>query len=380
MGNSNSLYDQQVKADVRNRILRHAVNALTSDRSESPVVSIDRFNRGLEYCIDFIRRHARQDIRPHLEAPAAFWGALQESRVGVRSPVDLNVLFLCGPNPLNDFQVLMGLGIPPQNVWAVEGGTNEFDNAVKELRTAELPVNIDKGALHEFFEVVPQQFDLVYFDACGPLFGGKPKTAQVLRELFINQRLAPLSVLITNFSQANADGNHTDEWLCRMAVWYAARFREPCSSPFELPERRLEFPAYAKFVGKNLGDYYSDFVSRFTIEFASLLLPWWRVSALPAARREYFASREKLAQAIDDSMSVPTKIDLETLSDGFGTGSLCRVLSTTMGDTAGRDGSWRAMIQCDSLFCKDTIRGQKLSDSVKVISLVRSFYESYQMG
>ena len=43
--------------------------------------------------------------------------------------------------------------------------------------------------------------------------------------------------------------------------------------------RREDFENdYWQHVAKNLDDYYSNFVSRFVIEFAGLLMPLWRVS------------------------------------------------------------------------------------------------------
>jgi hypothetical protein len=70
-----------------------------------------------------------------------------------------------------------------------------------------------------------------------------------------------------------------DLWSKRLGSWF---FTRDGWEDFEND--------YWQHVAKNLDDYYSNFVSRFVIEFAGLLMPWWRVSALDGARREYFAT------------------------------------------------------------------------------------------
>ena len=88
----------------------------------------------------------------------------------------------------------------------MESDKEVFKQAVESLFVSGYGIKIYRGSLQQFFEIVPQQFDIVYFDACGPLPSPKPRTLDVLRQLFERQRLTPLSVLITNFSQANQDG------------------------------------------------------------------------------------------------------------------------------------------------------------------------------
>src|SRR4051812_45821572 len=113
-------YDQPDKNAVRLLVLRTAVEALTTDRSDSPVVAVAYFDKLLDYCCRFFAKHGGQDIRPILQEPLELWRDLHSARVGHRKAIDLNVLILCGPCPLADFKALIDLGVPPQNVWAVE--------------------------------------------------------------------------------------------------------------------------------------------------------------------------------------------------------------------------------------------------------------------
>jgi len=274
----------------------------------------------LKYSQQFIAQYGKVDISSYIAEQVDNWHSLHYSRVGRKKPEELNVLFLCGPNPSNDIQMLRDLGVSLHNIWAIEGDANAYEMAKKELIEVGLPVKLHRGSLQEFFAVVPQTFDIVYFDACGPLFGGKPNTIHVLRELFVNQRLTPLSALITNFSAANQDAQHPDMWSKRLASWYAARYEEPVAFDGEIFDRTQEINRYLQHINENLHEYYSDFISRFIIEFSSQLLPWWRVYALPAAKREYFAEPKLLDAAVKASMKLPNveEIDLDNIFANFG--------------------------------------------------------------
>lgn len=94
-------YRQPVKRKVRETVLRHAVETLTGQRESSPLVTIDKFDRLTEY---WIRQFAlaKKDLREPMAMINAQWKAVHASRVGQRAPSDLKVLFLCGPEPLND--------------------------------------------------------------------------------------------------------------------------------------------------------------------------------------------------------------------------------------------------------------------------------------
>jgi protein-L-isoaspartate O-methyltransferase len=86
------------------------------------------------------------------------------------------VLYLCGPEPRNDLEVLLRLGVDPQNVWAIESDKILYDAAVKQLVEDEFYIRVHHGSLETFFEITNEIFDIVYIDACGPLPSGRPST------------------------------------------------------------------------------------------------------------------------------------------------------------------------------------------------------------
>src|SRR5205807_1774805 len=158
-----------------------------------------------DYCCRYLDEHcgvqAHDDVKPHVDS----WLELHRSRVGVKKPCDLQVLFLAGPDPTNDLMTFRQHGITFENICAIESDKGTFAKAVRAAGQQRIRVKLHRGSLQSFFAVVPQQFDIVYFDTTAPLFGGDPNTIQVIRELFLNQRLSPLAVLVTNFAEATKD-------------------------------------------------------------------------------------------------------------------------------------------------------------------------------
>lgn len=285
-------YRSPIKNEARGKALYHAVECLTQYRDKSVIVPLDQFEKTVEYVCDELDQLFPVPHKQAAEHRAAF-ARLHRARVGRKSPAELMVLFLAGPKPSNDIRVLQELGIPLEIMWAIEGSKDVFKETIEDLQGKGLGIRIYRGNLADFLEMVPQQFDIVYYDSCSPLLGGTPNTIGVLRKLFVNQRLAPLSVLITNFSEA---GWRTDTkvWAKRLGTWTALRQSE--EPPQELEEHFEEIEG-------DLPNYYGKFITKFLVEFAGQLLPWWRAVALPGVQREFFSSEK----ALDDALRVETE-------------------------------------------------------------------------
>lgn len=158
MSEENNTYRQPVKRKVRETVLRHAVESLTRKRESSPLVTIDRFDLLTDYCIRQFAL-AKKNIREPMAIIDAQWKAVHASRVG------------CGPEPLNDLTELTDLGLPAENVWAIEGDRKTHRAAADQLQKAGIPIKLHLGSLHEFLTVVPEQFDICIsgFDRRRPL-------------------------------------------------------------------------------------------------------------------------------------------------------------------------------------------------------------------
>ncbi len=357
MNPSEERYDQPEKQEARRLALFHAVESLTIYRDSSPVVTLDHFQRAMKYICDSLAEYSRFPV-PHeqVKEKSQAFAELHISRVGSKKPSELQVLFLSGGQPTNDLEILIDLGVRPENIWAVEADKEIFDKAVDNLFECGYGIKIHRGGLQQFFEIVPQQFDIVYFDACGPLPSAKPSTLTVLRQLFERQRLTPLSVLITNFCQANQDGHSLEAWANRLGSWLFMR------DGYEDWDHD-----YWKHVASNLDACYSDFVTRFVIEFAGLLMPWWRVAALDGSRREYFApdfaEKIELAPFHEERLTIERAPEAIFSQDAFP--EYRRVMECLREKTRKEDALHR-------LFYEEALNKVKLSDAVWLAYALRN--------
>ncbi len=362
MNHGEEQYSEPEKKQARRLALYHAVESLTSHRCTSPVITLEHFRLGMKFVCDSIEETNQKDYTcfpvPHeqVKEKATAFEELHESRIGKRQAGDLQVLFLCGPEPMNDLEVMLELGIRPENVWAVESEKEAFQQAIENLSVSGYGIKLYRGNLQQFFEVVPQQFDIVYFDACGPLPSRQSRTLDVLRQLFERQRMTPLSVLITNFSQANQDGENMELWSKRLGSWFFTR------DGWEDFENN-----YWEHVARNLDKYYDDFVSKFVIEFAGLLMPWWRVSALDGARREYFATavsgQINMSPFHEERRNHEAKPEAMFFQDSFP--AYRRVLESIQENLPKGDPLRR-------LFCDEVINNVKLMDAVWLAYCLRN--------
>lgn len=359
MDPSEQSYTQPEKNLVRERIISASVKALTSERASSPVVPVDVFHKTIEYASRFLAEHGgiyvEDDLKPHV----ANWVALHGSRVGTKKPSELQVLFLAGPDPTNDLMEFRKCGVSYENIWAIESDKDNFGKAVKALERQGIRVKLHRGSLQTFFALVPQQFDIVYFDATAPLFGGEPNTINVIRELVLNQRLAPLSVLVTNFAEPNKDGKSAAIWGKRLGTWaYANGTMDTWTE---------QFPEFVDgHVLPQLPQVYGEFVTKFLIRFCSQLVPWWRAVALPGSKREYFSKEGKLAEAAQSAATTYEMFSHE----------LYPLLRTVLFASDYLD---KGDMMSRLLFV-ESLESTKLGDAVKIVSLIRTFYEQHFDG
>ena len=158
-------YDQPEKKQARWLALCHAVESLTTYRESSPVVTLDHFRRGMNYICDSLEKTNKAGYTcfpvPHeqVKEKSKAFEELHATRVGKKQAGELQVLFLCGPEPMNDLEVMLELGIRPENIWAVESDREVFKQAVESLFVSGYGIKIYRGSLQQFLEIVPQQFE-----------------------------------------------------------------------------------------------------------------------------------------------------------------------------------------------------------------------------
>lgn len=293
-------YDQKEKNIARERLIVHAIKSLTENRSKCTLVNKQHMYEMLDNFIDLIAIYVIKkgkyfDIKSYKEKIIQEWNMLYEAKNEDKKPHQLKVLYLAGDQPTNDLKVLLENGVKPYNIWAVEVKKDPFKKAVEDLKEKKHYIRLHKGSLKSFLESYPENFDIIYFDACSPLFSNEHNPIYVLKELFINRRLTSLSALITNFSEP--DSPLYEEWSKTMACWYAVRTNDCPTSTFEgefadVDFRVNEIKEYSEFIARKIPEYYSDFIRRFIPSLASEIIPFLKVNTFKSISSKFFKSNE----------------------------------------------------------------------------------------
>ncbi len=300
-------YRQPIKQVVRERVLPCAIRMLTSDRKTAPLVLEEELSQIIEFVLGgFGQGNLTKELREEYDR----WCEAYRNKIGMKKPSDIKVLYLCGPEPSNDLKVLIDNGIDPNNVWAVEAKERDFSRATSELQQCNIPVKAHHGNLSEFFEVYPESFDLVYYDACGPFLGNKPNTLDPILKLLAFSRLEPIAVLITNFSET--PNEMKDRLSAVLAAYFRFRHRD---LPKAFWDAGLD-PAICeaddmqikRLIASDPEPFYSDFITHFLVDLARYWIPNCRALASKAVSSNYLTAPGKVKEAMSKAERVPPNV------------------------------------------------------------------------
>ncbi len=106
-------YNQEEKNIVREQSLKNAINSLTKNRKKSTIATKDYLKNAKRHLIN----KNNQKINCLDDETVIRWEKFYDSIVDKKKPSDLKVAYLCGPNPLNDLQIMVKMGnlIIPDN-------------------------------------------------------------------------------------------------------------------------------------------------------------------------------------------------------------------------------------------------------------------------
>jgi hypothetical protein len=237
----------------------------------------------------------------------ASWRTFRAATIGTRTPADITVAYLAGPEPENDLDVLIELGVRPENIWAFEIDKDAAAQGLGSLRELKrrgvkfIPVSIE-----DYFISTPRRFDIVYFDACGPLPSRGSATARVLMTMFRHCALAPLGVLVSNFARPDiSKQSELDRYAFIVGAYlYPKGFLEsqnggsvegagPNGFCFNLPRETPEafdagradssdaeedpFPDFWDAVKSDFEFHYGMFITRVLMDMATIVAPTARL-------------------------------------------------------------------------------------------------------
>jgi hypothetical protein len=284
-------YSEPTKIAAREQALAHAVELLTIRRRDAAIVP--------EHHVDQVKASLLASETPGYpyagescsDEDINSWKAFRSNTLGDRKAEELTVAYLAGPQPSNDLATLVKLGLRPENIWAFEIGVEEISKGLADLDALGLrgvkfiPVSID-----EYFVGTPRRFDIIYIDACGPLPSDSHKTTRLLVDIFRHGALAPLGVLVTNFSRPDISNNsalNTYAFLIAAYLYPKGFVESESGGMIEGPEAHsylLENPdepaeCFLTEVKNNFERHYGAFITRHILDIASIIAPTVRLTS-----------------------------------------------------------------------------------------------------
>ena len=262
-------------------VIKSAIEALTQRRAESALARRSYVRDVRDYILTKDNLYDVLTAKKLSDATIERWESFYDSIVQSRSPENLKVAYLSGPNPENDLRVFCQAGVLPENIWAFESENSTYSDAVVSALNSEFRfIKIINGGIDTFIEASPQRFDIIYLDFCGPLpsRNKKQKTLTALTRILARHTINSPGVLITNFSLPTLEQDEVGRSLLAKLVacyLYPKDFIEDKESENGFIEgpvaHGLNIDEWLKKVSSNLDYYYGQFVTRLLIDHASLI-------------------------------------------------------------------------------------------------------------
>lgn len=275
----NISYRQSTKNAVRHKVLKRAVELLTAQRSAACCVRSSYVRDLYDYFKDLDESHEREEASKIDPEYIREWERLHSDNIGYKRPSELSVCYLSGPEPENDFNELVSLGILPQNIWAFECEKQTYLQALQSIDSTDYrQPKLLKTSIERFFENTPKKFDIVYIDACAPLVSDQ-HALRCIASMFKYQRLNSPGVLISNFAEVDSSNpillNEYTDMVTRYI--YTKKYRNSMLISDNTKVRYQEgFTGQREEVVNHFDHYYGDFVTSMICNTGSIIVPTLR--------------------------------------------------------------------------------------------------------
>ena len=302
-------YTQFKKNYVRHSSIQHAVSILTTRRQDAPCVSREYVRKVYDYFTQ-----SEDESRNKTEALKINrnyildWEYLHDSFCRPKAARELTICYLCGPEPNNDFDEFVSLGVLPQNIWAFEYDKKMYEKAlsVYDDECYRQP-RIIKQNIETFFQQTPKKFDIIYIDACGSI----PSTQHALRCIataFQFHRLESPGIVISNFAEPEDPTNFIE----LIAQFLFSKDNKPYSFSNEGHISSEEYATLKKKVEADFSAYYGDFISLVLRDLPSIYIPLQRFWKNPFSTQivQSSHSREMTAEEINNVSSASSRFFL----------------------------------------------------------------------
>lgn len=286
-------YKNPVKDVSRELVWNHAVESLTTGREQSRILDKCYLKKLWNYCFnDCIIKNGLSDSCK--DRYFYDWLSFSDIVYTSKKAEELKVALFCGPEPENDVNHLLSLGVRIENIYAFEYDRNTFRQAVTSLKESYPTLKIYNGRIENFFTSNFIVFDIIYLDFTGSLIS----VFKTICSVFDNNALTGLGILAIN----SCFPDKTDENIDFLATYfhYQACFEYPVY--FGKEEGKdysgmfiessgcygYDYPQTRELVGQNFEEAYSAFQTSFVINYSNHIKPFMTVLNNSVTRQRLF--------------------------------------------------------------------------------------------
>ncbi|WP_421589189.1 hypothetical protein [Rahnella aceris] len=295
-------YKQNVKNKSRIDIWSSAIERLTTQSESSRVLDPEYLKNLIKFCWGETLHHVFDyDVNEFLERGNT-WVNQLGSTYHQKKTNELKIAFFCGPEPENDLDILLNLGVKIENVWAFEIDSGTYDKALNKARDAYPKLKIFPGSIGEFFKTTHHTFDIIYLDFVGSLLSRPAPPIAIINSVFDNQALSDLGVLIINSCEPEKNDENTEfltnyfysHPMVESSVLEKENTEDDGISYFtESPISHGHTPeSLSKAIDNNFSGTYSAFSTSYVLYYSSMLSPTLRFLQNQALKRQLFNEKK----------------------------------------------------------------------------------------
>ncbi|MFB1077157.1 class I SAM-dependent methyltransferase [Photobacterium damselae] len=303
-------YKQEIKEKSRVELWTRSIEKLTSLRSENRILKEDYIKN--------LWDHAFNDVLKNIYANPdqkflKSWCDYAESSYLDKRPENLKIAYFCGPEPENDLEIMLNLGVRIENVWAIEADKEMYSSALKSARKQYPTLKVFHGTISELMKVTPMKFDIIYLDFTGPLFSKSSKPLLTVNTVFETQSLSDLGVLIVNSALPDQD----DESVKFLSGYFQSQpfVEKPIFTGTMSDTGYYEGadswgygdPEYfEELIANNFECAYSAFSTHYPSMFGSYIQPMYRVANSDTLKKMFFGKESLIKKSIEKMSTIDT--------------------------------------------------------------------------
>lgn len=313
-------YQQPVKQKAREFLWEYAVRILTSKRETAQVLNKEFIAALWNYAFDDVLVKYGLYKKPQ-KTLLKSWENFADTVYGKKHPRDLRIAYFSGPEPENDLEVLLKLGVIPENIWAIESDGATYKTALSRLHDKFPTLKLFHGSLESFIDIHPIPFDVFYLDSTKPFFARDGGIFKTIHHLLERQALTEIGILIINSATPAPTKESIDfltryfypqEWVEGAVFNKKTDSGEPITWPIEGPTMvPIDPDALSTIISNNWDASYSAFCTHYPMLYANLCIPAYRILTGNSAKRQLFTSdTSKIQKNISKASDVSWLMDM----------------------------------------------------------------------